>query len=672
MSENRINIKVPVLCLKVSGEFSRFKKPAGLENLVLTAIGTPALSSDTWGEFLGRLAIPARMAPLFEQVVRDLYSNGVIDSDDFDIGYRIDSLGFTETGRDLFEMGRIKQDPKEYAEEVYFAPYTKYSDPKYRFELEFASPEGFDESRFGDIGFDLDEVKKFLIENKKHIKADKEDEILSIHLDDEPQMLCRKKRIDIQFDETSGDFTFDTDLDPNFIKGYFTASDFLDKREELSALPKGISVPKYTTVPESWESYRYQLPKDFVFKGKLRAYDPGTCSVENAITLNSLGYCFVDILGPELGRGYIFIRKNATVLGLKGESEFGMLASKPLSKSEIADILKQSISTFDFRTYEGMNSILALKEISSSETFESYWIGNHLEQTEDLLTSLSSLNKDRKKWMLKESSLLEEVFCKRGLSAEEIIKILSALGMKIPCTKVGSHLSTGSTQKDLIILDRLLSVSNSKGVLVAGMNLKSSLVSMVLSGKTGDFASAELIALNTLSKSFGRLMSIFAIKSATEYDLSMVDESSSDSISIEYSSANKSMSVVSPLLAAAENVSELQRYMDLIQNLAEIYSKDIPLERLNGYQFGIGVRRKMESLLRSKLKGQDELVGLIERAAKENVITKAEQDMFHKIRIYGNDCAHTTKVPAIDAKVKKDWVYTVNSLEKRLKKGGKA
>ena len=63
---------------------------------------------------------------------------------------------------------------------------------------------------------------------------------------------------------------------------------------------------------------------------------------------------------------------------------------------------------------------------------------------------------------------------------------------------------------------------------------------------------------------------------------------------------------------------------------------------------------------------------MIDRAAEENVITKKYQDMFHKIRIYGNDCAHTTKVPAIDANVKKEWVYTVNSLEKRLKKGGKA
>lgn len=167
MSENRINIKVPVLCLKVSGEYSRFKKPAGLENLVLTAIGTPALSSDTWGEFLGRLAIPERMGPLFEQVVRELYSNGVIDSDDFDLDHRIDSLEFTDTGRDLFEMGRIKQDPKEYSEEIYFAPYTKYSDPKYYFNLEFDSPEGFDQSRFGDITFDLDNVKWFLAENKK-------------------------------------------------------------------------------------------------------------------------------------------------------------------------------------------------------------------------------------------------------------------------------------------------------------------------------------------------------------------------------------------------------------------------------------------------------------------------------------------------------------------------
>lgn len=672
MSENRINIKVPVLCLKVSGEYSRFKKPAGLENLVLTAIGTPALSSDTWGEFLGRLAIPERMGPLFEQVVRELYSNGVIDSDDFDLDHRIDSLEFTDTGRDLFEMGRIKQDPKEYAEEIYFAPYTKYSDPKYYFDLELASPEGFDQSRFGDITFDLDNVKWFLAENKKQMKADKDDEILSIRLDDEPQVLCRNKHIDLQFDETSGDFAFDTDLDPNFIKGYFTADDFLGKNEELSALPKGMSSPEYTVIPEEWESYRYQLPKDFSFKGKLRAFNPKNCKVEDATPMDSLRYSFVDVLGPELGRGYIFIRKKATVLGLKGESEFGMLVSRPLSKSEISEILSHVISTFDSASYEELNSILSLKEISSEESYESKWIVNHLEKTGDLIASLNSLNKDKKKWMQKETALLEEVFCRRNLNTEETVKIISGLGMKLPCTKLGPHLATGDNQKDLEILDRLLTISNSKGILVAGMNLKNALVSAVLSTDYGDFVSTELIALNALSKSFGRLRAIFAIKSATEYDLSKVEESELDSISAEYNSANKSLSVVSPLLAGADNLSELQRYMDLIQNLAEIYSKDVPLERLNGYQFGVGVRRKMESLLRSKLHGTDKLDDLIERAAKNKVITDIENETFHKIRKFGNGCAHTEDFPALDAKQKKAWVDAVNNLEKRLKKGCKA
>ena len=116
MARHNVEIKVPVLSLDVSGEYSRFKKPTGLEHLILTAIGTDSLNEDTWAEFFKRLAIPERMTPLFRKVIDELHDNNVIDTNRFDTDDGIKNIGFTDTGRDLFEQGRIKQEPKTFHE----------------------------------------------------------------------------------------------------------------------------------------------------------------------------------------------------------------------------------------------------------------------------------------------------------------------------------------------------------------------------------------------------------------------------------------------------------------------------------------------------------------------------------------------------------------------------
>lgn len=668
MVNKLIKVKMPVLFLSISGEYSRFKKPAGLENLVLTAIGTPALREDTWREFFGRLAIPEKMAPLFEQVLDDLFDNDVIDTNIFNIDDAIKYIQFTETGRDLFEQGRVKQSPNSFSEDVYFIPYSKYDRPKYAFEIKSSDANGFDSGRFQDLQPDMDEVRKFLTENKKHIGADAEDEILSVELDCEPQLICSEESVELEFDETSGDFTFGSEMDPNFIKGYFNADDFIKHHEILSSLPSGVILKAVTDVPEDWESYKYHVPADFSFKGKLGAYDPKLCEIGGKCPIESLGYHFVDISSYNSGRGYILTTKKTTVLGLNGESEFRVLVSRPLPKEFIAEILAQCIKLYDISDYEDLQKILALSDISSEASFETSWIIKHLEQSKDLVSSVNNLKKDYGKLLRNNYPIIEEAAALRNMGADDLVKLLRATELKIPCTRICDHLASGKPAEDLLIFDQLLPVCNEKPVLAAKMNLKNEMVSMILSGNTGAFSSQELIALNSLTNSFRKLKEIFAVTSTKDYDLSKVDESRAGEVSTEYSLANKSMSVLSDIISGAERLPELQSYLNLFQDLSEIYSKEVPLHVLIGYQFGIGIRREMETLLRKMLGGREELVQLIDHAAKEGIIAKDVQDLFHKIRIYGNDCAHTSDVPLIDSKTKKEWISAIDNLKKNTEK----
>ena len=176
-----INVTLPVLYLKVNGELSRFKKPTGLENLILTAIGTPALNSETWRSFLRRLAVPESMAPLFERVVSDLYYNEVVDSYRFSLDSKISELGFTDTGKDLFEQGRIKQTPRQFSTDVYFVPYSKDPGAAYRFEQKTSTLTGFDKDKFRGITYNPDNLKKYLSHNKKNFGADEDEKIKLSH-----------------------------------------------------------------------------------------------------------------------------------------------------------------------------------------------------------------------------------------------------------------------------------------------------------------------------------------------------------------------------------------------------------------------------------------------------------------------------------------------------------
>lgn len=671
MAKNNVSIKVPALALNISGEYSRYKKPTGLENLILTAIGTPALNSDTWGEFLQRLAIPETMAPLFQQVVDNLYQNGVIDTSVFDTQYYIDKIKFTETGRNLFEQGRIKQDPKEFHETVYYLPYAKYSDPNYRFSIETSNSDGFDHARFENIDYDSDALNSFIKANKAHMKADKEDEILSIVVDSDVEILPVSKSLKLLFDEASGDFSFEADLDPNFIKGYFSADEILQACADLKKMPSGITAKSLSEIPENWNSYKFQLPNEFTFAGKLKVFNPSACEVKNAYAVDSLNYSFVDILTSTVGRGYYFIKKAVSVAGLDGESEICLLVSRPLSAEEIATILESVITKQNLSELKVLLELLDFAGISKDKTYSAKRIKEHLACSEDIQASIAALKKSKADWSSKLGNIVEEAYCDSGLECEEIISLLKDNNLKAGCEKLISKFSSEDKSINMNLADNLFQICTNKGVVIISLGIREEMIAHILNGEQGAFKSSEFTALNTLAQSLARLRKNFGATSPTEYNLESFDESLTDSVNKDYALANKSMNTIKQMIADSAKFQVITNYLNLFQNLTEIYNEEIPLERLNGFQFGFAIRRRTEILLRSAMNTSDQLADLVTSAAKQKLITDEEESVLTKIRSYGNKCAHTKSVPPIDAKEKQHWVKVIENLEKKLMKGGK-
>ncbi|MBR7005943.1 MAG: DUF4145 domain-containing protein [Candidatus Methanomethylophilaceae archaeon] len=663
--KSRVTVKVPVVELSVSGEYSRFKKPTGLENMVLTAIGTPALRSDTWREFFARIGVPERMFPLFENVIEGLCRNEVIRMAGFSPDDRISSAEFTETGRDMFEQGRIKQEPKRFRETVFYTPYARAGDEPFLFAINVSDEGDFERDRFADVVYDEEGLRLFLVKNKKRLGADTEDEILTIALDDEPAVCCVDKEIYLQMDESSGDFYFESSMDPNFVKGHYDSRDLISSIEGLGSNPKNMILTPVQTVPEGWEAVRYDLPKDFSFRGKFIAYDRGLCTAVGATPVDGIGCAFADITSASIGRGYVLMSRMASVFGLKESVEVSELVSRPLSRQEIASVFDRALEAVHLSSYDQMMSFIEKAEVLGDPEYQLRVVRKHLDSVEDPTISLSKLSTTKAKWSKGLPETVEQYMLEMNKGVDTVVSMVVGSSLKLGCESLADKYRTGDVDRNIDVADKLFRISRFPGLVSARMGIGERIADMVLNGFHGGYISKEMQAAGMASANLSKLKGMFGVESLGKYDVSSFKESDTDSMMACYDALVKSMADVKPLVRGTEGDREIEGYIDLFQNFAEIYGKDVPLQRLNGYQFGIGVRRKAETVLRKLLGSNDNLAKLIGDAAEENLISDEEQRILDKIRNYGNTSAHTTNVDPIDSKEKKRWIRLVEDIENR-------
>ncbi len=663
-----VPIKVPVISLEVSGEFSRYKKPSGLENLILTAIGTPSLRKETWGSFFNRLEIPSTMEPLFESVFDELYDNDVIDSYRFDLEDRINETEFTETGRDLFEQGRVKQEPTTFSENIYYLPYSNYFDEAYTFSPKTSSMNGFDKERYSEIVYDPERLSEFIDANKKKLGADSGDIILQIDVDN-PEILCADMNVKLSFDEASGDFLFESDIDPNFIKGYYTIEDLIPQNSEIHRTPDFIKVKSIGSVPDNWESFRYVLPGFFGFKGTLKVFDSDYVDISGAYPVKDMGCQFADIISSTSGRSYIFVKKKASILGIEGEVEYTALISRPLTETEIRVIIDKVIESKKKEGLQQFIDIMPVLEMCKDNSHVAGVIRDYLSSCKDPNECVMQLKKIKSNWSPMFGDIVEGALCDRSMDIDEIVIILRSNNLKVSGERIAESYSSDTDDKNMKLADKLFPVVSNKGIITAQLGIRDALVRCVLDGKTVDSKSIEMMSLKTLADSFTALKKAFKVKDVNDYDLTNVDESSISDINKVYDAANKALKTCEMLMIGSSDYQVVTDYMDMFQNLVEIYGTEPPLERLTGYYFGFALRRKIEKMLRSVFGKAHDLSNMIDMASEKKYITKEDRDELHRMRDYGNKCVHPTGIDiALNNKDKQKWVSTINRIEKELSK----
>ena len=119
-------------------------------------------------------------------------------------------------------------------------------------------------------------------------------------------------------------------------------------------------------------------------------------------------------------------------------------------------------------------------------------------------------------------------------------------------------------------------------------------------------------------------------------------------------------------ISNSEKCAKPEKCPDPPRNSSRIRSKNDSLEELSGEQFGMAIRKKMEIILRKRIGGEYDLCQLINEAYGMALIDSKTRYVLHKIRIYGNECAHSSNVKPIDAETKKKWIAQIERLEKEL------
>lgn len=666
MAQYDVQIKVPVLSLSISGEYSSFKKPTGLEYMLLTAIGSPALSRLKWKTFLEKMSIPERMMPLIADVFYNLYHSGMIDTGDFDPNSVINFVRFTTTGMDLFKKGRIKQDPKTFSDTIYYLPYKSPDQDNYAFEVKLSEDDGFDQKRFADISIDMEDLMKYLSDHKSHIGAERDDEILMIEQDFPPEVLCSNIGIKLEFDDTTGNLRFSTGNDANFIKAYFSAPDLLSKIPTLDKNPVNIEILQNGDIPTNWDSYMYNLPGEYKIRGRMVIYDPDYCKTNSGYPLKMDEFSFVDVISEKVARGYVCTKKDVGVYGLDGSRTQKMLVSRSISRDELIGLIEDLSDVIDYNDVEkSLEFIINVGPLAGDEFFKTM-IRRYLTKTQNLTDALVTIEKTNKKWPTEMDRIIEETICDRDLSLTEVVSILKESKIELDCELLCKRYRVDDSKENLEIAKKLFQICRYPGVVTSALGVKDNLIESIINGERMLSESKVMAAVNMLTISFKELKIRFNVSDPNDFDISEFDFNQSDAIQKSYTSAAQSLTELKPVLSGCDMYKTLTNYMDLFQNLVELFTKPVPLERLNGYQFGIGIRRKLDIMLAAKLGKKHTLNEMINEALEKELITKEEHDLLHRIKNYGNESAHTKNVQALESTEKKKWVDAVSKIESRF------
>lgn len=655
-----VTINVPVRIITTEVEYSDSERPTGLEYIILTAVGTNGLKKVPWEEFYNKLNLYDEMLPLLEKTVENLQDKEVLVSAPYHYRDPISKMSFTDTGIEMFEKGFIKKDPKNVSVPIYHKPFSINN--RFDFKYDPVSGDPDRKERFESLGYGKEDLDDFIVWNKTKIGAKREEEVLRVEVTGDKEIGFEEGQVWIDFDEITGNFTLDSPLDTNLIKGYFEMADFVtDGMFEDNPL---ISPEEYQDFTDMEDGFGFRLISSYNQKKELRAFDPSIYSVQNAIGIQGMGRALVHVYNGKTSEEFIPIIKETSITGLKGSSKCKMLATRNLPPDETSRIIRLIAMGTDISTIEGLDvSMKAVTLLKDRDLMDDRLLA-HISTTSNVPATIDAIRKNAKNWGAENDKYMESALAR--LDIDDCLATANKLNIKVDGITLAEHYLKEGLDK-LDVGDALFQFCKDVTTISTQLSLGDDIAAVIMGEHKGTFRSNVMKWAVQAGSDLEKLMGIFAMDKDGKYSPELIDEDGASSSGMIFGDLELQLNKLGQCCDKSQRFADILDLRKPLNELVGLYMGERPLETLTGWMLGVGARRRVEIILKGKGVHGADLNAIIDRATKMGWIAETERGVIDEIRQAGNVKVHTADKTVISVEEKDRWISVINDLDARKK-----
>lgn len=672
MAVMRTSVKLPAIVKGFRASYSRVSKPTGVEYTLLTIIGTESLRYTTWGRAMEMMGIPEDLSEsMFWPALEETERNGMITV----MGIAgpeslINLTSFTALGEQAYEKGVIAQSPEEFAGRIANRPaelsgrYVRDSD------VRFCGPEGFDESRFGDIVPDDDRIEDTIIGSKGLYGIGEGMEVFDVRIEGERAVQCYSRDITVRLNGVSGNMYVEAPgLDENFLKARFRSEDIIGSLKEglFESSSKDASFVGWRQDLPEWGTMSFMMPSDVKFNGHRFVFVDGERCVSSVHPSagDAIGCDVVTIDSRGVGAEYCLVERDISVEGMEGSVRRGLVVRRTIGPERISEIADALIGLCDLSTEDGFDRALALASVCSDTDRAEAIVGARLESSADLAYDIRALKDHRKDpWYRDFGDIVEDAIVVRGMDPSEAAAILYSTKVNVDGYTLTDHYF-GCGADPLGTVDALYDLVTRKDDLVRGMGAEDLVCDLILSCSPGRYTSKLLSTASNMAGTLGRLKERFGMRSLSDYSFDiegLLDES--EDIVKDESTFSRDLAEVSKHVGDAKRLRELGAYSEFFSDACSVFrdmESKVDPKKCRPRTFGIIMGALLEKYLSAYVDG-DGLGDKLINARDQGMINEDDYGQLDAFRRFRNQCAHEVDVGTLDKKDRARWTRIIENL----------
>lgn len=674
-------IKMPILRYDVEISYSEVEKPSGISYILLLMVQSAGNSSFSWQDLMNQFNLPIAMFGVFRDELELMRDKGMIDfSSVINSKTPVNAVAMTEIGKKAFHQGIITSQNQVRQDTALFLPgegtrkYHILTPKKTKWIVDDT------DDRFKQIQFDFEQINQY-IEREKNLFSIRNSETI-FNIRHVSQSYCSYYTlVGLSFNETLGSFTIigSNKIDERFIKKYISIDELFDNlQSDPFSIPKELEfIEIHNTV--DWEKYVYILPSELTLRNENNIITTLQTKIPGAYVVSSIndGTDFFTITSESIGYAYRIVMTPISITGMEKTVMKPLIVMRMISSDVINSLMFEvAKSQYDGGIIGLSKSLEILHHVADNDGAEKL-IKDYLKSTLDVkgvyeITKIykKSWNKMIRKWVL---DLLSKMNSSDRLA---LSKSISSTKITIDGKQAGYLLKSSDVEDNIKITDALFRNISQSTIhdFIDQMEISDVIADYILKGKRINEPISDLFKnVNYAS------ICLQGLKDNTG-----ASELENYFYSYEAIKPENKQNIRKYLGDLSSRIKYLNQYipskgLDDLKDLAVIYSDisstlddNINFKSSNGRIFGINMRIWIEDMLSKLLDDSTSLDNMIEKSFKiyidkdNRLITHQQRNVLHKIRHYGNSCAHDKIIFPVEEDDRQQWINVADEVERAI------